>query len=228
VSDTDLESPIRVFLVLQNRLLRDALERLFRKRADLLVVACDRQEDCTPKTIADSQCDVLVLDFLDERWLPAHICASTGVSCAIKSLLICMNDDSEQFLTAVRGGTTGYLLKEASTADVVSAVRSAFRGEAVCPPRLCAELFQNLSRTAAGSGTNGYGRPTLTLRQQRLAALVAKGMSNKEVAAHLNLSEFTVKNHMRRIMKRFGARSRNQAIAAILSHGYSLANNSAP
>jgi DNA-binding NarL/FixJ family response regulator len=61
-------------------------------------------------------------------------------------------------------------------------------------------------------------------RQQRLATLVAKGLSNKEIAAQLNLSEFTVKNHLRRIMKRFSAKSRTQAVDAILTHGYSLAN----
>ena len=137
-----------------------------------------------------------------------------------------MADDPNQLIAAVHGGAMGYLLKEASIADVVCAIRAVFRGEAVCPPKLCAELFHTLARVVPETVSTSLqnGRPPLTLRQQRLATLVAKGLSNKEIAVQLNLSEFTVKNHLRRIMKRFGARSRNQAVDAILSHGYTLSN----
>jgi DNA-binding NarL/FixJ family response regulator len=140
-----------------------------------------------------------------------------------------MADDSDQLIAAVHGGAIGYLLKEASIADVVSAIRAISRGEAVCPPKLCAELFRSLARAAVEPvrAETPHTRPPLTLCQQRLATLVAKGLSNKEIASQLNLSEFTVKNHLRRIMKRFGAASRTQAVEAILSHGYSLANKSA-
>ena len=65
-------------------------------------------------------------------------------------------------------------------------------------------------------------RPDLTLRQQQLVGLVAKGLTNKEIASRLNISEYTVKNHVRRIMKRVDAVSRSQAVEAIRSHGYSL------
>lgn len=226
MSDTSLERPIRVFLLVQNRLLRDILERFLRKRSDLQVIACSREEECTPQSIVDSKCDVLVLDFLDTRWLPSEIQLRTGPSLFPRCLLICMADDPYQFIAAVHGGAIGYLLREASMADVVPAVRAIFRDEAVCPPKLCAELFHSLAHVAAepASMTSQNGRPPLTLRQQRLATLVAKGLSNKEIAVQLNLSEFTVKNHLRRIMKRFGAASRIQAVDAILSHGYSLAN----
>ena len=139
-----------------------------------------------------------------------------------KALLIGMKDDSDQFLAAVRGGATGYLLDDASTADVVRAVRATFRGEAVCSPKLCASLFQTLSQTAAAGGAQTFTAPALNLRQQRLVALIASGMTNKEIASHLNLSEFTIKNHIHRIMKQFNAGSRSQAVHTILSLGYRL------
>jgi hypothetical protein len=59
VFETVSEPPIRVFLLLENRLLRDTLSRLFRKRGDLLVVGCSRPEDCSPQTLQESQCDGL-------------------------------------------------------------------------------------------------------------------------------------------------------------------------
>ena len=62
----------------------------------------------------------------------------------------------------------------------------------------------------------------LTLRQQQLIALVAKGLTNKEIASQLNLSEFTVRNHIHRILKQLDAGSRSEAVEAIRSHGYTI------
>jgi DNA-binding NarL/FixJ family response regulator len=223
VSETAPESPIRVFLLLENRLLREALDRRLRNRADLLVVGRSGKEDCSLQILLETQCDVLVVDFLDARWLPVSLGRKTGKFSALKSLLIGMSGDFEQFLAAIRGGATGYLLKEASTSEVVAAVRSTFRGEADCPSKLCGALFQYVSQmTKDSSAPSLAGRPDLTLRQQQLVGLVAKGMTNKEIASHLNLSEFTVRNHIHRILKQVDAGSRSQAVETILSHGYSL------
>jgi len=222
MNESCFQSPIRVFLLLRHRLLRDALNRLFRRRADFLVVGCCKEEDCSPRAIVESECDVLVLDFLDTRWLPTRLQLEAGDSPLPKALLIGMKDDSEQFLAAVRGGATGYLLEDASPSDVVRAVRATFRGEAVCSPKFCASLFQTLSQTAAAGGAQAFTAPALNLRQQRLVALIASGMTNKEIASHLHLSEFTIKNHVHRIMKQFNAGSRSQVVHTILSLGYRL------
>ena len=125
------ELPIRVFLLLQNRLVRDALNRLLRRRPELLIVGCNRPGNCSAQTLIDCQCDVLILDFLDPRWLTANLRQKTTGRSAPRPLLICMDEDSEQFRTTVRTGAIGYLLKNASTADVVRAIRTTFLGEAV-------------------------------------------------------------------------------------------------
>ncbi len=222
VSDNATETPIRVFLLLENRLLRDVLARRFRKRADLLVVGCDKRAECSPQRLLETQCDLLVLDFFDAEWLPVNLRIQTGNFSALRSLLIGMNGDSEQFVAAVRGGVTGYLLKDASASEVITALCTISRGEAVCPPKLCASLFKHVSQfPACGSVQSLSGRPDLTLRQQHLIALVAKGLTNKEIASHLNLSQYTVKNHLHRIMRQVDARSRSQAVETILSHDYS-------
>jgi len=225
MSEIVSESPIKVYLLLENRLLREALDRLLRKRPELLVVGRGRREDSSSRILLETQCDVLVLDFLDSEWLPANLRVKIGVPSALKSLLIGMDDDFQQFLTAVRGGTTGYLLKDASTSEVVTAVRSIFKGEAVCPHQLCAMLFQYVSQLAKTSSAPPTStRPDLTLRQQQLVALIAKGLTNKEIAVRLNLSEFTIRNHVHRILKQVDAGSRSQAVETILSHGYSLSS----
>ncbi len=65
-------------------------------------------------------------------------------------------------------------------------------------------------------------RPELTLRQQQLVSLVAKGPTNKEIASHLNLSEFAVRNHIHRIPKQVAAGSRSEAVETIRAYGYSV------
>ena len=119
---------------------------------------------------------------------------------------------------------TADLLKEASVKEVIQAVRSTFRGEAVCPTQLWSFLFQLVSRTAHSKFPPLAERPNLTPRQQQLVGLVAQGLTNKEIASRLNLSQYTIKNHLSRIMKQVDADSRGDAVQAILSHGYSLSS----
>jgi DNA-binding NarL/FixJ family response regulator len=117
---------------------------------------------------------------------------------------------------------TGFLLKEASVSEVLAAVRSTFGGAAVCPAELCGHLFQHIRQSAKRRPARKMiKRPDLTFRQQQLVSLVAKGLTNKEIASRLNISEHTVKNHLRRIMN-VDAENRSQAVEAIRSHGYSL------
>ena len=217
------DSPVRIFLVLENRLLREAMARIFRKLNDLLVVGGDRKEGCCPQKILESQCNVVVLDFLDLDWVKLTRDPENAGHAQPRLLLVGMDGEFEQFLAAVRAGVTSYLLKDASREEVISAVRSTSRGLAICPPALFATLLQYVFSTANRRPAQDLaGRPLLTLRQQRLTALIAKGWTNKEIASHLNLSEYTVRNHVHRIMKQVDAASRSQAVERILSHGYAL------
>ncbi|PYU66887.1 MAG: hypothetical protein DMG52_35260 [Acidobacteria bacterium] len=181
-------SSIRAFLLIENRLLREALVRLFRKRPDLMVVGQTSPADETPLGILETQCNVLVGD----SFLPAYFAAS---------------------------------LADASASDVVAAVRAVFRGEAVCPPQLCCTLFRFVAQVAREiSLQNSASKPDLTLRQQQLVTLVAKGLTNKEIASQLNLSEFTVRNHIHRILKQVDAVSRSEAVETIRAYGYSISS----
>jgi len=216
--------PVRVFLLIQNRLLREALVRLFRRRTDLNVVGERSPSDISPLDLLESSCTVLVLDafppvgclgFLEEK----------GTQAFLKTIFIGMEPDERQFMATVRFGAMGYLLKDASAADVVAAVRAVSRGEAICPPVLCPMLFRLAAQATLERPLDGPpGRPDLTLRQQQLVSLVAKGLTNKEIACHLNLSAFTVRNHIHRILKQVDAESRSEAVENIRSFGYSISS----
>jgi two-component system, NarL family, nitrate/nitrite response regulator NarL len=223
VSEVALCPSIRVFLTIENRLLRGALIRVFRQRSDLVVVGHDGPAETTAGPVVGAQFDVLVIDSLQSTLPAAKIASETGAPAAFKTILIGMEPDEELFFAAVRSGVMGYLLKDASVSDLVAAVRAVYRGEAVCPPQLCCTLFRFVAHIVEETPVKrSASRPDLTLRQQQLIALVAKGLTNKEIAAQLNLSEFTVRNHIHRILKQVDVGSRSEAVEAIRGHGYAI------
>ena len=210
--------------MIENRLLREALVRLFCKRADLLVVGQCGYADTGALHELDSKCDVLVIDSLQIPWLSRTTAIEGPDRASFRTIVIARESDEKNFLAAVRLGIAGYLLQDASASDVVAAVRAVFRGEAVCPPQLCSALFRFVAQMAREMPVQQSLKPDLTLRQQQLVALVAKGLTNKEIASHLNLSQFTVRNHIHRILKQVDAESRSEAVETIRAHGYSISS----
>jgi DNA-binding NarL/FixJ family response regulator len=219
------KGPTHVFLLVENRLVRETLDRLFRKRSDLRVVGQGCSTDAVDE-ILGSQCDIVVLDDLHAgSLLGLHLLDQLQATGTVGVVLIDMQDDEKQFLEAVRSGVSGYLLNDAPASDVVSAVRAVARGEAVCPPRLCLALFRSVARAARETLAQIKPGPVhgLTMRQQQLISLVASGLTNKEIASQLNLSEFTIKNHLHRIMKQVEVESRYEMVKAARASGYAVA-----
>jgi two-component system nitrate/nitrite response regulator NarL len=223
MSELAPSSSIRTFLLIENRLLREALVRLFCKRTDLLVVGQSGHAEASALRLLDSKCDVLITDSLQTPWLSTITSVENAPCGSFRIVVIARESDEKHFLSAIRSGVTGYLLQDASASDVVAAVRAVFRGQAVCPPQLCSSLFRFVAQMARDIPVqNAPPKPDLTLRQQQLVNLVAKGLTNKEIASHLNLSEFTVRNHIHRILKQVDAGSRSEAVETIRAYGYPI------
>jgi DNA-binding NarL/FixJ family response regulator len=220
ISDKQPPSSTNVYVVAENRLLRETLVRLFRKRGDFSIVGVNSYSDALPEDIASAQSHLLLMDCLN----PNHksddlICDIRESIPQIRVVLFGMDDDVDIFLQAVRMGVNGYVLKNASSAELVDAVRGVALGEAVCPSKFCKVLFQAISseanQKAAIAEQRAGMRFELTQRQRQLMALVGMGLSNKEIATNLNLSEFTVKNHIYRVMKQVDAQNRHEAVHLI-------------
>jgi DNA-binding NarL/FixJ family response regulator len=211
---------ISVFLVASNRLLREALARLLSKKGDFDVCGVSPFVPEVSTSIATFHTEVLVLDAITVQLSDYSLIPDiTSKVLNIKIVLIDMDNDPETFLRSVRAGVAGYLLKDASAADVISAVRSVADGQAVCPSPMCMPLFQTVARqwTSLPSARIKieFG---LTRRQQQLVPLIAQGFTNKEIACHLHLSEQTVKNHIHRMLRRVGAADRLQVIDMTRNH----------
>lgn len=217
VSGKQALTPTNVYVVAENRLLRETLVRLFRKRSEIQIVGNTCCSASAIEDIASAKSDVLILDCFgtkhtSEGWL-ANLQESVP---KIRIVLFGMDEDPEVFLRAVRLGIAGYVLKNASASDLLDAVRTVAQGEASCPPQFCKVLFRTVAATTNElKDERATTQFDLTQRQRQLMSLVAMGLSNKEIAANLNLSEFTVKNHIYRVMKQVDADSRHEAATLI-------------
>lgn len=201
---------IGVYILSDNRLLRESLARIFSKKNDIEVV-CSRQfgPGATDDILA-STADILLLDSAPSLCSEfAHFANGQTSDRHIKILMVAMEHDDSLFLEVIRHGASGYVPKEASAADVVSAVRSVAQGESVCPPSLCRVLFDFVAQQSCKIPVRHPGASHgLTRREEQLIPLIDRGLTNKEIAAQLNLSEKTVKNHVHRILHKVGVNNR--------------------
>jgi DNA-binding NarL/FixJ family response regulator len=216
-----MAAEVRVFLVAENRLLREALSRILGKRADICVVESVPLSGDVAARIRETQPHILVLDSASSVAGDFEFVREARRAVPeLSVVLIGMEEDEGVFLRAVRAGAAEYVLKEASAMDVVAAVRAAAQQEAVCPPRLCHALFRYVARQAA-SIPNVRVRLDfgLTRREQQLVPLIARGLTNKEIAAQLNLSEQTIKNHVHRMLQKVGVGDRLSVVDLLRGQG---------
>lgn len=199
-----------VFLLAQNRLLREALTRILDKKPDISVVGAGSFSSVSIDEIRCANPQVLVMDC--SAGANGHLDFIRDVQVSMEELrimLIGMDPDEQSFLQAVRAGATGYVLKDASAIEVVATLRAVANGDAVCPPHLCAYLFRYVARQSDQVPNYqvklGLG---LTNREQQLVFLIGRGMTNKEIASELQLAEQTVRNHVHRMLRKVGANDR--------------------
>ena len=210
---SDAVESVQVFILAENRLLREALTRILGKKNDIRVVGASAFSNDVVEQISSAAPDVLLSDSaavaLSDLRLVSEVRAAIP---GLKVVMIGMDADREIFLRAVRDGIVGFVLKDASAMEVAAAVRSVANNEAICPPGLCLALFESVaSRTGSASFVIRHNLG-LTRREQQLVQMISHGLTNKEIASQLNLSEQTVKNHIHRMLRKLGATDRLGAV----------------
>lgn len=197
------------YVIAPNRFFIDSLTELIGKDSDLQLLNAGEFVPGAVEQISACDPDVVVII---PAWHDTHFAVTRAIHEAVpraKILMIGMEDDLEIFLRAVRAGAVGYLLKEAPSEQIVTAISQLARQPFLCPGHLLRSLFDfaaqfpNLNPATAGS--DGHD---LTQRESQLISLVTQGLTNKEIACRLNLSEHTVKNHVHSILRKTGARTR--------------------
>ncbi|WP_079911645.1 response regulator transcription factor [Paenibacillus sp. 32352] len=141
---------------------------------------------------------------------------------ATKTVILTTFDDQEYIYQGIRSGAVGYLLKDAEVEQMLEAVRSAFRGEAIYKTSLAANA---LLRVASSANTPNVtdAKPLLidplTEREQQILQEMAYGLRNDQIAKKLFITEGTVKSHVHRILQKFSCEDRTQVVVAALRNG---------
>lgn len=207
---------IGVFLLADNRLVREALARILSKKNELHVLAAVAMSEEALDQIHSARPHVLLLD--SSGFAPDGlqiVVTARRLVPGLKVVMFGMEENRDLFLRSVRAGVTGFLLKDASAVEISAAVRAVVNHEAVCPPGLCLTLFDHIARQEIPifycSENTRFG---LTRREQQLLQMISCGLSNKEIANDLNISDQTVKNHIHRILQKLGAADRMSAVEA--------------
>ncbi|QCB93118.1 response regulator [Cellulomonas shaoxiangyii] len=231
----DLDGPVRVALVDDQQLVRAGFRMVIDSQPDLEVVleAGDgvqavRALDPAART-ATGPVDVVLMDVrmptMDGLQATEQIVArGTADRPAPRVIVLTTFDLDEYVLSAIRAGASGFLLKDAPPEEMLAAIRTVHRGDAVIAPSSTRRLLEHLV-TALPSDAPAADDPAhravalLTEREREVLLLMARGRSNTEIGQDLFVAEATVKTHVGRILAKLGARDRVQAVVVAYETG---------
>jgi DNA-binding NarL/FixJ family response regulator len=137
----------------------------------------------------------------------------------VRVLVLTTFDLDEYAFGALRAGASGFLLKDVRPAELVAAIRTVAAGDAVVSPRVTRRLLEEYAQVLPPSGDQYPQLAALTDREREVLVLVARGLSNAEIAATLYVSEATVKSHVGRILSKLGLRDRVQVVVLAYESG---------
>lgn len=223
-------APIRVGIVDDQQLLRAGFKMVIDSQSDLTVVCEAGNGKQAVELLCSADVDVVLMDIrmpeLDglaaTNQLTSHW-EQTRPQESPKIIILTTFDLDEYALEAIRAGASGFLLKDAPPEEMLSAIRTVHSGDAVIAPsttkRLLGRLISPLPAEQLEDSPKSAALATLTDRENEVLMLIAKGMSNTEIATELFVAEATVKTHVGRILHKIGARDRVQIVVTAYENG---------
>ena len=205
---TDERNLTRVLLVDDQELFRRGVTMVLGAAGDFEIEDVDDGDQAIERMAADPF-DVVLLDVRMPGRSGVEVCAEIkAIAPTTGIIMLTASDEEADLYESIRAGASGYLLKDGSTYDqVAEAVRVVAGGQSLISPAMATKLldeFVQMSRDPVQS-------TTLTARELEVLRLVARGMSNRDIAKELFISENTVKNHIRNILEKLQMKSRMEA-----------------
>ena len=199
--------PVRVMITDDHPVVREGLEFMLGAHEEIELVGTASDGEETLRYLPVLRPDVVIMDLRlpgeDGAEVTARIKATHP---EVKVLVLTADADGDMFRRAVAAGADGFLLKSAKAAELADAILEVAAGQSVVTPSLTGALF------AAARGATGPPSP-LSEREHQVLELMARGCTNKEIAARLYVSEATVKTHVENILGKLGVRDRTEAVA---------------
>jgi len=202
---------IRVLIVDDHPIVREGVTTVLEHESDIDVVGAAGTIDEGLRLAAKFHPNVVLLDLrLPDAASFDGVTAFAGEGRGI--VVFTAYDADEDVFRAIRGGARGYLLKGSPAAEIAQAIRQVHAGESYLSPRIAAKLVQGVAEPRSRTGL-------LSARERGVVRLVAAGLSNRQIAKTLSISERTVKFHITAIFNKLGADNRAQAVALAAERG---------
>lgn len=213
---------VRVLVAEDQALVRTGLLLLVGTAPDLVVVG-EAATGAQAVALARSERpDVVLMDVrmpdLDGIEATRQICADPGTA-GVRVLMLTTFDIDEYVYASLRAGASGFLLKDAPPTELLAAVRTVAAGDALLAPSVTRRLIAEFTRRPEPSRSPSPRLDPLTGRERDVLLLVARGLSNQEIAQHLHLGVATVKTHIGRILAKLAARDRAQLVISAYESG---------
>lgn len=208
-----MSQTLRILLVDDHPVVRRGLRAMFDEQADMQVVAeaSDGAEAIANVRSEETAVDVVLMDLQMGSGLDgvSAIEQISQLPDAPPVLVLTTYDTDADILAAVEAGATGYMLKDNPVEQLCEAVRTAAAGQTALAPDVAARLMNRVRSP----------QPTLSARELEILRLLAKGLSNQELARELFISEATVKTHLVHIFQKLNVDSRTAALTKALAEG---------
>ncbi|KAE8765055.1 response regulator transcription factor [Georgenia thermotolerans] len=213
---------IRVVVVDDQSLVRVGLRTILEAEDDLEVVAEAGDGREALAAVRATRPDVVLMDIrmpgVDGLAALAQITADAALA-GVRVLMLTTFELDEYVFEALRGGASGFLLKDADPAELLRAVRAVADGGSLLAPSVTRTVISEFARRARPAQAPRPGLERLTEREREMVAWVATGRSNDEIAAALTVSPATVRTHVGRAMLKLGARDRAQLVVFAYESG---------
>ena len=205
----DPASVIKVFLLDDHEVVREGLRGLVEAAGDMAVVGEASTAAEALARIPAAQPDVAVLDVRLPDGNGVEVCREVRASMpSVACLMLTSFADDEALFNAIMAGAAGYVLKQVRSADLVGSVRKVAAGQSLLDPELTRRVMERL-RAAAEPKDEGVEH--LSAQERRILDLIAEGMTNRQIAETLYLSEKTVKNYVSNLLAKLGMHRRTEA-----------------
>ena len=216
-----MSAPIRVVVCDDQMLIRTGLATIIDAQPDLEVVGECGDGRAAVDLAARLHPDVVLMDVrmpVLDGIEATRLLAGAGVPQPVKVLVLTTFNLDEYVYEALRAGASGFLLKDAPATQLLNGIRTVATGAALLDPEVTRRLVGRYAARIRPTDATGSGTP-LTGRELEVLRLIADGLSNREIAAALQLSQETVKTFVSRILAKLGLRDRVQAVVYAYRHG---------
>ena len=220
MSASSHEKPIRVLLIDDSPIIRLGLRSALEDYADISIVGEAGNAADGVAAVVQHKPDVVLLDLHLPDKSGFHACRELlKLRPQTRVLILTSNSNERNVQEAMTSGAQGYLLKDNDGASLADGLRKVAAGEAVLDPSMAGQVLNLVKRRSGLSAAEKLGQ--LSFQERRVVALLAEGMTNKQIGEQLGLTEKTVKNYLATIFTKLNIERRSQAAALFVESGQS-------